>query len=89
MTSSRGGVLAQAAQPIERLDDRAIAAEEDAGILGFERAQAAIGRPVRIVRRRPGEILRIEPGLLQPVLEPLQALGRKGDVRLLVRDRQD
>ena len=50
MTRSRGGVFSRKPRrPVERLDDRCVAAEEDAGVLGFERSQAAIGRPVRIV----------------------------------------
>ena len=50
ITNRRGArSFAQAAQLIERLDDRRIAAEEDAGVLGFQRAQAPIRRTLRIV----------------------------------------
>ena len=81
--------LAQSAQPVERLDDRAVATKEDAGVLGFQRAQAAIGRSVRIALRRPSEISGVETGFFQPMLETLQSLRREGDVRFLVRDRQN
>ena len=74
--------VAQAAQPVERLDDRRLAAEEDAGVLGLERAHAAIGRPVGIVLRRPREEARVEAGARQAELEPAQAGRREGDVRL-------
>ncbi len=40
---TRWGRLAQAAQPVERLDDWCIAPKEDTGVLGFKRAKAAIG----------------------------------------------
>jgi hypothetical protein len=69
--------------------DRPVAAKENAGILRFERAQAAIGRPIWITRRRPGKIFWIKTRLLKPVLETLQTLVREGDVDLLVRDRHD
>ena len=55
--------LAQAAQPVERFEDRRVAAEEDAGVLGFERAQPAIRRTVRVAVGRPGEEARIEARL--------------------------
>ena len=61
---------------------------KNAGILGFKRAQATIGWSVRIIWRRPPEILGIEAGVLQSLFEALQALGRKGDMHLLMRDRQ-
>ena len=43
---TRRGAGLQAAQRVDRLDDGRVAAEEDAGILGFERLEAAIGRAV-------------------------------------------
>ncbi len=76
---------AQAAQPIGRLDDRRVAAEEDPCILRIERLQAAVGRAVRLTLRRPGEELRIEPRLLQPPLEANEAGLRQADVLFFVR----
>ena len=63
---SRRRRLAQAAQPVERFEDRRVAAEENAGVLGFQRAEPAIRRTLRIAVGRPGEETRIEPGLDQP-----------------------
>ena len=83
MTKSRGG--AQAAQPIDRFDDRPVATEEDASVLRLERLQAAVGRAVRLALRRPGEELRIEPRLLQSLLQADEAGLREGDVLLFMR----
>jgi hypothetical protein len=76
----------QAPQTIERLHDRSFAAEKNTSILGFKRAQAAVGRPFRIIFRRPREVLGVETSFLQPVFESLQPFSRKGDMHLLVRD---
>ena len=53
----------------------AVTAEEDRGVRLLERAQAAIGRAVRLVRRRPGEVSGVEAGApeadpqtVQPIL---------------------
>ena len=78
----------QAAQPIDGLDDRRVAAEEDAGVRRLQRLEAAIGRAIRIALRRPGEESWVEPRLLQPALQPQQAVLRVGDVPLLVRAGQ-
>ncbi len=75
--------FAQPAQPVQRFDHRTVAAEKDASVLGFQRAQSAVRRAVGIVGRRPGEVLGVKAGLLQPSLEPRQAFGRKGDMRLV------
>ena len=63
------------------------AAEEDAGILGFEGAEATIGWSVWIIRRGPGEIPGVETGFLQPMFETRQTLDREGDMYVVVRDR--
>ena len=68
------GSVAQPAQAVERLDDRCITPEKDAGVLGFERLEATVGRPLWIGRRRPGEEPGIEAGALQPGLEPRETL---------------
>jgi hypothetical protein len=71
----------QAAEAVKRLDGRSLAAEEDAGVLGFERTHAAIGWPVGIVLRRPLEETRVEAGTGEAGLEALEARDREGDVR--------
>jgi hypothetical protein len=58
------------------------------GVVRLQRPKAAIGGPVRIVCRRPGEIFGIETGLLEPVLESLQSLLREGDMNLLLGGRR-
>src|SRR5580704_16627856 len=60
---------AQTTQGVERLNDRRIATKEYAGVLSFKGPQSAIWGTVRIVFWRPGEILRIEPSLLQPMFK--------------------
>jgi hypothetical protein len=65
---------AQSAQPIEHLDDRRIAAEENAGVFAFERPQPTIRRPLGVARRRPGEKAGIEPGLGEPAAQPGETL---------------
>jgi hypothetical protein len=79
----RGGF--EAAQPVARLDDRRLAAEEDAGVDALERLQAAIGRALAIRLGRPGEEFRIEPSFLQAALQPPQALLGKDDVLFFMR----
>ena len=46
---TRRRCLAQPPQQVEPNDDRAIPTKEDAGILGFERLKAAIGRALGIM----------------------------------------
>ena len=58
------GGIAEAAQAVKRLDDRSIATEENAGVVGFVRSQAAVGWAVRITFRRPREETRIKAGAL-------------------------
>ena len=58
-------VVAQAAQFGQQLDDGRFAAEEDAGVFGFKRAHAAVGRPVRVVGWWPLEKARVETGAHQ------------------------
>lgn len=69
---------------IEGADHRRVATKEDAGVVGFERSETAVGRAVWISRRRPREVLGVEACLLEPVLKALQPFSREGDVRLLV-----
>ena len=78
----------QAAQRIEHLGDLGVAAEKNAGIVGLERPQAAIRWPVRIAVRRPVKMPGIEPGGLQPELEPSQTVGPEGDLDGLAHPRQ-
>ena len=73
---------------IERLDDRPFAAEENAGVLGLERAQARIGRPLRIVRRRPGKEAGIEPRREQAEPQAPPSLVAECDLDRLRRVRQ-
>ncbi len=81
--------LAQTAEPFKRLDDR------HRRLLKMLAASSASAAAVRDTAAgwnhfpwRPGEIFGAETGFLKSMLEPLQALGRKGDVHLLLRDRQ-
>ena len=78
---------AQAAQPVDRLDDRRVAAEENAGIDGLERLQAAIGRPVRLRLGRPGEEVGSSPAFSSPRFSR-RSPPWEGDVLFLVRARQ-
>ncbi len=57
--------LSQPPQPVEPDDGGAVAAKEDAGILGFEWLKTAIGRALGIVLWRPNKIACVEPGLHQ------------------------
>ena len=61
------GAFPYAAQLVQCLYDRGIAAEEDAGILGFERLEAAVGRPFGIPLGWPGKKAGIKPRLGEPV----------------------
>ena len=52
ITKMRGGAaVRQPAQPVGRLDDRRVAAEEDARVLRLQRLQAAIRGAVRLMLR--------------------------------------
>jgi hypothetical protein len=66
-----GDVLAQ---HIERLDNRSVATEKDASIVGLKRPQSTIGRAIRVAFWRPGEEAGIEAGTLQSGLEPPETL---------------
>src|SRR6202023_4003406 len=75
-------------QFVERLDNRGVATEEDAGVLRLERTQPAIGRSVGIVFRRPDEIFWVQSGELKSMLQSLEAFGRKRDGHWIVRNWQ-
>ncbi len=69
-----------AAQGIEAADNLGVTAEIDGRILFFQRDQAAIRRSLRIIRRRPGEIARIQAGLFQPYAQAGEPLGEEFDL---------
>ncbi len=64
-----------------------VASEKNAGVIGLERSQAAIGRPLRVGFRRPRKEAELEAGPLQSGLEPAERLGREGDMRFLAGKR--
>src|SRR5579863_3512643 len=78
----------QAAKTVDRLDDRRVAAEEDAGVFRLERLQSTVRRAARLALGRPSEEFRIEPSLLQAALQAMQPIARKGDVPLFERAGQ-
>jgi hypothetical protein len=78
----------QTAQSVHRLDDRGVAAEEDAGVRGFERFEAAIRRALAVAFRWPGEEFGVEPRFVEPTLQPPEAVAGEEDVLLLVRARK-
>ena len=79
----------KAAQPVEGLDGRRLAAVEDAGVLGLQGLEPAIGRPVGLVLRRPGEEARVEARPRQSRLQPGEAGLREGDMRLAAVGQSD
>ena len=82
--------LGEAAQDIERLDQRLFAAKEYAGIHGLEGLKSAIGRPLRLAPRRPVEEARIDSEALQLSLKLPKSLDRKAHPPLLLpADRRD
>ena len=74
----------KSAQPVDGVDDRRVAAKENAGVVGLLRFQAAIGGAIRFPLRRPGEKPRVEPCLLQPALQPHEPRLGIADMPLLI-----
>ena len=58
----------EAAQLVQRLHDRGIAAKKYPGVFRLERPKTAIGRAIWIILRTPGKVFRVKPGELQSVL---------------------
>ena len=77
--AAAAGRLPHLPQPAQRLDDRRVSPEENSGVVGFERLEAPIGGPVRIVCGRPFEIAGVDSEALDPDLEVSQALLGKCD----------
>ncbi len=75
-------LLADTSQRIEAAHDRGVPTEEHGCVLGLQRSQARIRRPLDIVRRRPGKARGIEPGASQPKLEPGKPRFGERDFRL-------
>jgi hypothetical protein len=80
--------IAQAAQRIERFDDRALAPEEDAGVFGLERFEAAVRRALRLFLRGPGEKPWLDAAFRQATPQAAQSFSGEGDVLLGVSARQ-
>ncbi len=80
---------AEAAQPVEREDDGAVAAKENAGVVLIEGQQPAIGGAAQIVRGRPEERVGIQSRFLEAGAKAGEAGARKRDrgLRLVARWR--